>query len=772
MVFRRPSVPPARRGPFKPAVEFLEHRLAPAVIKVTTISDDLTPNDGSVSLREAITAINAGNSLGDPDIIAQNPGVFGTNDTIVFAIPGTGLHSIAVGGTGGTLGVPLPTLIKPVTINGYSQPGAAANTLANADNAKIRIELNGTGAGATADGLTLGAGSGGSTVMGLAINRFGGNGIVVDSNANLIAGNFVGTNPAGTAKQANGLDGILIVSASNNVIGGTTPGRRNIASGNGQAGIHVTGTTAAPATGNHILGNFAGVSATGTGAVGFRVGGGASGTAEGNFDFGIEISGGNANVIGGTTPGARNVVGFNLDGIELDDGAQANVVQGNYSGVGADGFTPVPNQLHGIALRSDGTLTPPLGPGQTNEPGVQNNQIGGTVPGAGNRVAFNGTAGVAVFGNPVPNGAPNPVPASLFNTGNSILGNVIFANGRANPTGSVGIDLVTQKVFPTDDGVTPNTPTPHGAGTGFTPPNLLENFPVLTAVTPAPGQTIVKGTLSSLPGAGPFRIEFFISTPDPAGGPPEGASFLGALTTVKTNAGGNASFTFTTTTLLAPGQVVTATATDPAGNTSEFSAGMAVPVTAPRSVSVAFGPAGQVVQLVSANGTFSQIDSTGRHVLGGGLRAASLAYGPAGLVQELVSANGTLTQFDASGAHVLAHGVLYASVAFGPAGEVLEIVSANGTWTQFDASGAHVLGHGIVSASAAFGPLGLALAVVSANGTLTLLDAFGTHVLHGGIVSAGLAFNPTGSAVVDAIAGDGTLLQFDGTGTHNLGKFS
>src|SRR5262245_27772396 len=70
---------PARAGPAAPRLERLEDRLAPALITVTTTSDDLTPNDGSVSLREAITAINAGNDLGDPDILAQNPGTFGTN---------------------------------------------------------------------------------------------------------------------------------------------------------------------------------------------------------------------------------------------------------------------------------------------------------------------------------------------------------------------------------------------------------------------------------------------------------------------------------------------------------------------------------------------------------------------------------------------------------------------------------------------------------------------------------------------------------------------
>src|SRR5437762_1107031 len=106
-----------------------------AVITVTTVSDDLTPNDGSVSLREAITAINAGNDLGDPDITAQNPGTFGTNDTVNFNLSGAGIRTINVGSDASASGLALPALTTPVFIDGYSQPGSSQNTLANSDNA-------------------------------------------------------------------------------------------------------------------------------------------------------------------------------------------------------------------------------------------------------------------------------------------------------------------------------------------------------------------------------------------------------------------------------------------------------------------------------------------------------------------------------------------------------------------------------------------------------------------------------------------------------------
>src|SRR5206468_5931599 len=134
---------------------------------------------------------------------------------------------------------------------------------------------------------------------------------------------------------------------------------------------------------------------------------------------------------------ARNVVGFNGAGIEVDNGGQQNIIQGNFSGVGADGVTPAANLLHGIVLRSSNGFGPPLGPAQPNEPGVSFNLIGGTTAGAGNVVAFNGTGGIAVFGNPVSaSGQPH--------IGNAIEGNSVFENGRSSSASSLipllGID--------------------------------------------------------------------------------------------------------------------------------------------------------------------------------------------------------------------------------------------------------------------------------------------------------------------------------------------
>jgi hypothetical protein len=547
-----------------------------ATITVTTAGDDITPNDGSVSFREAITAMNAGNDLGDPDITAQSPGTFGTNDTINFNISGAGVKTINVGSDPSASGIALPTITKPRTINGYAQPGAAANTLANADNAVLLIQLNGTSAGSNANGLVLGAGSSGSTVRGLVINRFTANGIVVQTNGNTISGNFVGVDPTGTTRMPNGTfpnsgDGIVIQNASNNIIGTTSPADRNIVSGNAIGGIHIVGSLIAPATGNKIQGNFVGVAKDGISSVGNRTEPApAPGSPEGNNLYGIEISGGNNNTVGGTTAGARNVVGLNADGIELDNGSQSNIIQGNFSGVGADGVTGVANLLHGIALRSSNGFSAPLGPAQANEPGVSFNLIGGTAAGAGNLVEFNGTGGIAIFGNPVSaSGQPN--------LGNTIEGNSIFENGRSNGTPTqLGIDLSNQFVYPRDDGVTPNDSKGHGAPND---PNDFQNFPVLTTATSSGGMTNIAGTLSSAPNS-MFRIEFFASDSDPLGLPAEGQQFLG-FTNASTDANGDVSFNVSLSVSVANGRIVTATATDAVGNTSEFSAGIVVPTQPP-----------------------------------------------------------------------------------------------------------------------------------------------------------------------------------------------
>jgi hypothetical protein len=541
---------------------------APAAVITVSGTGDTIAVDAAATLREAIISMNNQSDV-NADVTGKRLGIYatlpgGTADVINFNIAGSGVRTISPTSAE-------PTIVVPLTINGYSQSGAAANSLANADNAVILIQLDGVGAGANVTGLTLGAGSGGSTIKGLDIVRFAGDGILVLSDGNSILGNFIGVDPSGTTRMPNGTfpnsgDGIRLVSASNNQIGSAAPADRNIASGNALNGIHLVGSIAAPVTANKIQGNFVGVAADGKSSVGTRTEPApAPGAAEGNNLGGIEVSGGELNAVGGTAAGARNVVGFNGLGIQMDNGAQQNAIQGNFSGVGADGVTGAGNLLQGIVLRSSNGFGAPLGPAQASEPGVSFNLIGGTAAGAGNLVEFNGAAGVAVFGNPVSaSGQPN--------VGNAIEGNGIFENGRSAPATRLGIDLTNGFTFPTEDGATANDSKGHGAAND---PNNFQNAPELTMIKSAAGQTTIAGTLTQ--SASPnstFRIEFFASDQDPLGLHAEGQQFLGFFNAI-TDAGGVAKFAPTLPVSVAASRIVTATATDQLGNTSEFSEGVA-----------------------------------------------------------------------------------------------------------------------------------------------------------------------------------------------------
>ena len=433
-----------QRSSHQVSSELLEERILLSAIVVTGTGDSVAV-DGFITLREAMTSVNSGVSI-NADVTSV--GAYGVNDTINFNIGGLGVQTISPLS-------PLPTIVKTVAINGYSQPGSSANTSANSDNAVLLIELNGTNAGLNANGLLLGLGSSGSSVSGLVINRFSGTQILVQSDGNTITGNFIGTTAAGNAGAS-------------------------ISSG-----------------------------------------------------FGIEIDGHFRNTIGGTTPAARNVIGGNSDGINLNTGSQNNLIQGNFIGLGADGTTAVGNRLHGVVLQGNGGL------------GVQNNEIGGTVAGAGNTIANNGFAGVAVFGDSV---------SSRLNTGNTFLGNSIFNNGLTNTANLLGIDLVGTTSYPADDGATAND-----LGDSDSGPNFLQNSPVLTSATSGLGSTTIVGTLNSNSKT-TYRIEFFSSPTASGTGFGEGQTFLG-FTNVTTDLNGDASFSAIVAASVPSGQFVTATAT-------------------------------------------------------------------------------------------------------------------------------------------------------------------------------------------------------------------
>jgi CSLREA domain-containing protein len=510
------------------AIEYADFGPLNFVVNSAADTDDGACDAADCTLREAINASNAQGGV----------------NTIAFHIPGAGVHTIAPTSE-------LPTVTDPVVIDGTTQPGFAGTPL---------IELNGAGAGVASDGLTVA--SGGSTVRGLVINRFDGSGIRLQTGGgNVVTGNYIGTDAAGAADLGNSSSGVMVDNSPNNIVGGLTPAARNLLSGNNQYGVCING---AASTGNQVQGNFVGTDATGTtdvgntldginvlGAPNNTVGGTAAGagnlvsgndrhgvslsgatgtTVRGNFigtnaavaarlkntSDGVFLSGGNGNTIGGSLAGSANVISGNgLHGVEFSASSN-NTVQGNFIGTNAAGSSSLFNEGRGVYIQG----------GASN-----NNAIGGTAAGQGNTIAFNLMQGVYVGSG----------------VGNAIRGNSIHSNTL------LGIDLGAV-------GVTANDSKDKDTGA-----NNLQNFPVISSASA--GTQRVMGSFSSLVQT-QFTIQFFSSPTCDASGNGEGVTPIGT-TTVTTANNGNASFNVVVP--LVAGQRVTATATDPAGNTSEFS---------------------------------------------------------------------------------------------------------------------------------------------------------------------------------------------------------
>jgi titin len=361
-------------------LEALEDRLVFSVYAVINTADS-----GEGSLRQAILDANA------------HPG----RDTIIFDIPGAHAHTIKPLS-------PLPTITDPVVIDGTTQPGYAGSPL---------IILDGGLAGSQASGLVIVGGD--STVRGLDVGNFGKDGIQLGTQLHSPGGNVV----AGTWILGNGRYGVDVVGSPGNTIGGTGALDGNVISANLFDGIYIV-------YGDHsvVEGNFIGTDATGTMALG------------NGPDGGVYVSAGSDITIGGTVPGARNLISGNeYDGVLLDDLSYGAHIQGNYIGTDVTGTRPLGNStgvwdagqgdmiggseagagnlisgnrsggveikgsrdiVAGNRIGTDASGTQPLGNGATGvavdgDFGGANNVIGGTATGAGNLISGNADAGVA-----------------------------------------------------------------------------------------------------------------------------------------------------------------------------------------------------------------------------------------------------------------------------------------------------------------------------------------------------------------------------------------
>jgi hypothetical protein len=290
----------------------------------------------------------------------------------------------------------------------------------------------------------------------------------------------------------------------------------------GSSGTLVGGTSAATrnvVSGNALIGLL--MTADGTLITGNYVGTDASGTRAVPNPNGIQVGGSfTTSLIGGTAAGSGNLVSGNQIGIGLGVSTNALLggisdgvrVQGNLVGTAANGVDPLGN-FQGIVINGS------------------RNVIGGSTGSAGNVVAYNDHNGVAV----------------RDGTGNSILSNSIYANNPINL--SLG---ASGRIIPND------------IGDGDQGPNNLQNFPAIESVAIANNSASIKGNLNSTPNT-QFTIQFFAESQSLTDSK---QTYLGSTSTT-TNGSGDASFTAQLP-VPAPDVRINATATNSAGDTSEF----------------------------------------------------------------------------------------------------------------------------------------------------------------------------------------------------------
>ncbi len=288
----------------------------------TVTSSDDTDDGGCTashcSLREAIRAAN---DHSGPDVIAFQ---------IPASDPGCDAHGVCQIRPAGALP---PLLDSQTTIDGYSQPGARANsgTLEQPIDAVLRIVLDGAAAPVCCPaGLQIR--SAGNLLRGLVIQRFHTGIEVIDARDNRIEGNFIGTDASGTQAAGNRCSGISVSGdqggggSTGNVIGGSSPEARNLVAANGCAGVEI-----GPRGQNRVQGNYIGSDASGTAPL--------ANQGDGVYIF----SDSQGSLIGGTGVEQPNVILFNGgNGIQVHGGAgpaiRNRLVRNRISGNGGQGI--------------------------------------------------------------------------------------------------------------------------------------------------------------------------------------------------------------------------------------------------------------------------------------------------------------------------------------------------------------------------------------------------------------------------------------------------
>jgi parallel beta-helix repeat protein len=258
-------------------------------------------------------------------------------------------------------------------------------------------------------------------------------GIIIDglqSQGNIIYGNYIGTDLTTTSSIPND-NGIILSYASSTTIGGNTASLRNIISGNTGAAIVMNGTGTRL---NSVIGNYIGTDSSGT-------------IANSNYSGIVIKSNSHSNIIGGSTSGERNIISANIEMGVYIEASDSNVIIGNYIGPDVTGMA---------AFKTGDTLLQANGVEFNTV--AKHNRLGGYSVGERNIVSGNRVYGMVYYGNT----SHNPVIGNYIGvdvTGNNPLPNAtgICVDGGSNHNPiinnvlsgniSYGIFIVTNQTF-------------------------------------------------------------------------------------------------------------------------------------------------------------------------------------------------------------------------------------------------------------------------------------------------------------------------------------
>lgn len=447
--------------------------------------------------------------------------------------------------------------------------GLTANGLSRLPNASTGIELSGTSSGNRVGGLLPEERNYASGNDGIGVQLIGNqlaDGTCKTPEHNVVQGNYLGLDINGGRMSPSGNRGegvALHVCARHNIIGGTNPAARNIISGNAADGVELDSTGGPGGTvavcDNVVQGNYIGLSPSGLGR-------------RDNFDDGVGLDNGACNnLVGGTEPGARNYISGNSnDGVDISHiGSNGNVVEGNVIGLGVNNST-IHNGWYGVMFRSKpqrnvvrGNVISGNAKGgirmqdfQSYFNEVRQNLIGTDITGtaaranlghgiwlfdgpndnliSGNTIMWNSGAGIAI----------ERPPGSTFSTRKNRI-----TDNRMGGNGGLGIDLLPVAGLNPSDGI---------------------NDDIQIGNNGIDSPVIIRATANGVRGTAPpnTSVEVYRSNPDAGETNGEGSALIN---TVTANAIGEWCLPQSGLT-----GTVTATATDTAGNTSEFAANTTV----------------------------------------------------------------------------------------------------------------------------------------------------------------------------------------------------